>query len=207
MSIINKILRYFGYEVRRKLPFLRPCIQYVKDNSNGSNLLGVEVGVFEGLHAQRIIESLNMNMLYLIDPYDAYQEYQDEINSWHTDDKENHINKQTLREAETKAHVSLAEHHHRVEFIKKTSEDAVDEFRDESLDFVYLDASHRYIEVRKDIKLWWKKVKVGGVIGGHNIQNYQNDPMMNGVADAVAEFAIEKGLKINIGREDWWFVK
>jgi predicted O-methyltransferase YrrM len=39
---------------------------------------------------------------------------------------------------------------------------------DESLDFVFIDASHKYGCVRNDIRLWWSKVRSGGWLGGHD---------------------------------------
>jgi len=44
---------------------------------------------------------------------------------------------------------------------------------DASLDFVYIDADHRYAAVRADIIAWKPKVKAGGFIGGHDY-NEQN---------------------------------
>lgn len=52
--------------------------------------------------------------------------------------------------------------------MKMTSEQASKCFPDESLDFVFLDADHSYQAVKKDIELWLPKVKVGGVLAGHD---------------------------------------
>lgn len=38
----------------------------------------------------------------------------------------------------------------------------------ESLDMVYIDASHRYEDVLEDLRSWIPKVKVGGWIAGHD---------------------------------------
>lgn len=52
--------------------------------------------------------------------------------------------------------------------LKLTSLEASRKFRDESLDFVFLDASHEYEDVREDILAWLPKVKPGGVLAGHD---------------------------------------
>ena len=44
--------------------------------------------------------------------------------------------------------------------------DAVKKFKDESLDFVYIDGAHDYKNVYKDLKAWSKKVKKGGIVAG-----------------------------------------
>ena len=41
-------------------------------------------------------------------------------------------------------------------------EEAAEKFEDESFDLVYIDASHWYKDVVKDIELWLPKVKKGG---------------------------------------------
>ena len=52
--------------------------------------------------------------------------------------------------------------------IRKTSMEAVKDFTDGSLDFVYIDANHAFKYVTEDIWEWSKKVKKGGIISGHD---------------------------------------
>ena len=46
--------------------------------------------------------------------------------------------------------------------------DAVKDFPDRSLDFVYIDANHDVRHVIEDIEEWSKKIKKGGIISGHD---------------------------------------
>eukprot|EP00971_Amphidinium_carterae_P067679 1340279-Amphidinium_carterae.1 len=39
---------------------------------------------------------------------------------------------------------------------------------DGSLDMVFLDADHTYKGVKQDIELWWRKVRHGGILAGHD---------------------------------------
>ena len=41
-------------------------------------------------------------------------------------------------------------------------------FLDESIDFLFIDADHHYEAVKKDIELWYPKIKPGGIISGHD---------------------------------------
>ena len=52
--------------------------------------------------------------------------------------------------------------------IRKTSADALGEIGDESLDFVYIDANHDFPNFIFDLHNWSKKVKMGGIISGHD---------------------------------------
>lgn len=52
--------------------------------------------------------------------------------------------------------------------IRKTSMEAVNDFADGSLDFVYLDGNHQLKYVVEDLVEWSKKIKIGGCISGHD---------------------------------------
>lgn len=65
--------------------------------------------------------------------------------------------------------------------IRMSSLEAVDLYEDNSLDFVFIDASHEYEDVRKDILAWLPKVKIGGILAGHDYETF------SGVTRAVNE--------------------
>jgi predicted O-methyltransferase YrrM len=57
-------------------------------------------------------------------------------------------------------------------FIIKPSLEAFDDFDDESLDFVYIDANHDFPNFINDLHEWLKKVKTGGIMSGHDYANF-----------------------------------
>jgi SAM-dependent methyltransferase len=65
--------------------------------------------------------------------------------------------------------------------IRSTSVEAASQFENNSLDFIYIDASHEYIDVKNDIQAWLPKLKKGGIIAGDDYNSSQ-------VSRAVREF-------------------
>jgi len=70
-----------------------------------------------------------------------------------------------------------------VNVIKGRSDDVYSQFENESVDFLFIDGSHAYEAIKKDIELWYPKIKIGGVIGGHDY-----DQPTCGVKQAVDEY-------------------
>jgi SAM-dependent methyltransferase len=66
--------------------------------------------------------------------------------------------------------------------LQMTSIEASSLLQDKSIDFVMLDASHTYPDVKQDIEHWLPKIKKGGIISGDDYC-----PSWQGVVDAVNE--------------------
>ena len=69
--------------------------------------------------------------------------------------------------------------------LRMSSLEASTHFEDKSLDFVFLDASHEYDDVCNDIDYWKPKVKIGGILAGHDY--YADGNFFPGVKQAVDE--------------------
>lgn len=72
----------------------------------------------------------------------------------------------------------------KTEFLRGPSDYMARYVPDNSLDLLYLDGSHSYEGVKKDLDAWFYKVKTGGIIAGHDFLN-----PAYGVNKAVIEFA------------------
>lgn len=166
---------------------IRPSIKFIEGNLKGE-LIGVEIGVWRGENAEKILQNLSIKKLYLIDPYDAYKSY---------------ILPPTkdLTKDEEIAQEKLAKFKDKIRFIKLKASDAVHLIPDE-LDFVYIDGNHTYEYVKQDIENYWPKIKKGGVIGGHDYN--AKEP---GINKAVDEFVKNKKTRLYIKPYDWWIVK
>ena len=60
--------------------------------------------------------------------------------------------------------------------IKKASIEAVKTFQSASLDFVYIDADHRFPFIAEDLFYWSEKVRKGGIISGHDYLDTRANP-------------------------------
>lgn len=71
------------------------------------------------------------------------------------------------------------------------SYELVDNFKDNSFDFIYIDADHSYDSVKKDIQLYLPKLKKGGIMAGHDYHDYPIENVNNlpfpGVKKAINE--------------------
>jgi hypothetical protein len=54
------------------------------------------------------------------------------------------------------------------------SQEAAPQIPEESLDFVYIDGDHSFDAVMLDLILWSKKVRKGGLVGGHDYYRFRN---------------------------------
>lgn len=99
------------------------------------------------------------------------------------------------------------------QLIEKPSLEAVNDFEDSSLDFVYIDGNHDFDNVMRDIIVWTSKVKTGGIVSGHDYVpgNYLIDYF--GVREATLAYTKCHGLDLNLTADgfnediSWWFYK
>jgi predicted O-methyltransferase YrrM len=163
------------------------------------NLVGAEIGTYNGTNALNIFQNLDIQKLYIIDPL---EEYIEGIKS--------HV-PSTLSRIKSK----LKEYNGKFIFLQCTSDDAVNNIADGELDFVYIDGNHEYEFVRRDLKNYYPKVKSGGLICGHDFDEpEEGNEKANGVIQAVLEFFADKNVVIDSGyckddnrTKDFWCIK
>lgn len=128
--------------------------------------LGAEIGVQVGQNAIPLLTKIPQLNLLLVDNYDNSLEI--------------HRRKQSaIKDIAFSRFEKLQD---RITWILKPSVEAAKEVEDNSLDFVYIDAMHDYDNVKNDIKAWVPKVRIGGLITGHDFT-----PRYKGLKKAVRE--------------------
>tara|TARA_R110000803_G_scaffold27700_1_gene64585 strand:+ start:845 stop:1366 length:522 start_codon:yes stop_codon:yes gene_type:complete len=96
-----------------------------------------------------------------------------------------------------------------VTIVKSKSDKASELYDDEYFDYIYIDADHSYEGVKKDIQLWYPKVKKGGIMAGHDFDPNPLDKNFEkyGVKKAVKEFFDNK---FELTTEEYyksWYIK
>lgn len=127
---------------------------------------GVEIGTDQGEYAEVLLKTIPKLDLDCIDPWkaEAYEkgEQPESRETQEFFDKRYEKTKERLKPYEFKG----------VNIHRTTSMDALNYFEDNSLDFVYIDGNHDFLNVTQDIHYWLKKVRPGGILAGHDYVRY-----------------------------------
>lgn len=168
---------------------------------------GAELGVSSGAFSDFLLSNSKLEKLYSID-------------AWSGDEKE--TKSVFKRRARTKldecfeeAKQRLSKHGERSQIIKSTTFDAVKKFSDGALDFIYIDASHRFSGVSLDLIDWFPKIRNGGLFAGHDYWSCYRCEVM----EAVNGFFVENKLVLHLTTKGinssgnsffpptWWGIK
>ncbi|MDO8503811.1 MAG: class I SAM-dependent methyltransferase [bacterium] len=120
--------------------------------------VGAEIGVDKGGYSEVLCKANPGLHLYSIDPWStsAYEPGMSGV-----DEKQEFFD--NLYDVTVKR---LAPYNCTI--VRKDSMSALKDFADNSLDFVYIDANHDFVNFTNDLHYWLKKVKVGGIMSGHD---------------------------------------
>ncbi len=183
---------FHNYNMR---PMIKFCKKHFKDQTD---LITAEIGVGHGHNSYNILANLPVKKHYCIDPYLYYKDHalgnQD-------------IQDNNYLEAEKYLKGKFGD---KVEFICKKSEDACVLFPDNFFDILYIDGNHWLKYIKKDIDLYYPKIKHGGIIGGHDFcATYSKDIGNAEVCRAVIDFVDKHDLNdlLNGRHTDWWLIK
>lgn len=162
---------------------------------------GVELGVAAGDFSTTILDRWEGRRLHLVDAWRHLPGYVDVTN---LSDEAHEAQFQSIPNR-------LSVHNGRYRIHRQLSREAAATFEDGSLDFVYIDAAHAYEAVRDDLRLWYPKVRSGGLVAGHDFVDGDKPEGEFGVRRAVLEFERQKGLRAAVTTEldwpSWYFVK
>lgn len=131
--------------------------------------VGAEIGVQLGKFSEYIVKNAPSVTLYCIDPWDVYDKSKATLES------------QTRNYEQTVARLAPYIAQRKVYLLKNKSLDAVKEFANGELDFVFVDGHHIFDACVMDIIAWSPKVKIGGMIAVHDYCPMRHSGVMEAV--------------------------
>ena len=157
-----------------------------------SNLIGIEIGSFAGESAEIFLKSNAFKILYCIDPWEPNFDPNDATSRLMS-------NIENIFDSKFKDNQIIKK-------IKQTSDNAINLFENESIDFIYIDGCHQYEYVKKDIENYFPKIKHGGIISGHDYEMSGRTFHIRGVKKAVDEYFKKPPLS-NYADNSWVYIK
>lgn len=163
----------------------------------GDRLTGAEIGVYDGGTSAALLNGLPELRLWMIDPWRPY-EGASELGQ---------LDQAAFDRARARAEWWTLPAADRRFVLRETSQQAVQRFGAESLDFAFVDGNHLYEPVRDDVHAWWPKIRSGGLLSGHDygINRDANGPW--GVRRAVDEFAANVRREVRVGQDGVWWIE
>tara|TARA_R110001592_G_scaffold238122_1_gene497442 strand:+ start:79 stop:651 length:573 start_codon:yes stop_codon:yes gene_type:complete len=171
--------------------------------------IAIEVGVWRGDYSKSMIAKLLPKTFYGIDPYTLYEGYTDKPSLTEFADQSN---LDMLYNDVVNTFEGFNNNYGSTKsiLVRELGAKYASQFADNSIDFVYLDADHKYEPVKEEIEAWFPKVKQGGILAGHDYTERSHIEEF-GVIPAVDEFIQRTGLKLKTTLPEpyatWWVTK
>ena len=163
-----------------------------------------EVGVFRGGFSRHNLRHWHGEKYFMIDAWDFRANDSATSGGAPSPDKNTKIsehNEKNYRRALANVKDWIPPQGDRAIVLRLFSEAAVIRFPDRYFDFIYIDAGHEYRNALRDARVWWPKLRVGGMMGGDDFAD-QIDTFPGlkvhsgsawGVKSAVSQFSREVG--------------
>jgi hypothetical protein len=132
---------------------------------------GAELGVWNGDFAYGVLSAWRSCKSYtLVDVWKHQENYSDVVNRPDADQETSY--KTAMRR--------LAPHRQKLVVCRNYTSHCAADARDNSLDFIYVDARHDRKGVTHDLHSWWPKLRCGGIFAGHDYVSQTEGPSRMG---------------------------
>lgn len=167
-------------------------LPYILLENIGRPLAGVEVGVAFGSMTIALCRAFCDLKMLAVDPFIYYDpaDAMSDLMERQGDDLEDLVRWRFSLEQMAVGRINLQ---------RTTSLAAAATVEPRSMDFVFLDADHRYESVRDDIIAWTPALRSGGLLCGHDFS-----PTWPGVERAVRELIVDHGHSVQVHTSTIW---
>jgi predicted O-methyltransferase YrrM len=162
------------------------------------NIVGVEIGVDQGFFSFNLLTMYpEIVKIYGIDPY---QKSSNNKGKGFSEEEWNNYYIDTLNR--------MKHFGSRFELIRQMSKDAIYYIPD-NMDFIYIDGDHSFDNVLEDIRLYEPKVRVGGILCGHDYPCSKYPEVEKAVDFYAGQFNRElystREIDVKVGM--WWWIR
>lgn len=164
------------------------------------SLTGVEVGVYRGETSNALLTAFPQLTLYMVDPWTEFAENSEYRLSG------DGVAKLTQAEADENRRIAedvTAFAAKRRTILKLTSKRGFERLGGRLFEFAFLDGDHTYDAVAWDAEHWYRLIRQGGILMGHDYGHRRH----KGVKKAVDEFAKREQFELVVDDGCWMVVK
>lgn len=126
----------------------------------------IEIGSYMGESTLMFASSGLFNQIYAIDPFVIDEEFSND--TLRKDKKYTGYDSFDISIFVEKEFKTNTRYFDNITLVKEYSFNCADSFVNNTVDFIYLDGEHTYEALKQDLELFLPKLKVGGVISGHD---------------------------------------
>jgi hypothetical protein len=160
--------------------------------------LAIEIGVWRGEFSRKILDVLEPTKLCLIDPWKSFEDHDGAAFSGREEDEkmdEIAASVAQMFESEIKAK--------QVVVMREMSGDALKTFRDETINFAYVDGDHSYEGVKADLAGLMPKMVIGGIMAfdDYHRRGWWGDGVLRAIHEFIGAHPTEIRIKTVIGAQ------
>lgn len=164
-------------------------VPYIK--RHGENLTGIEIGTCRAESTAYFLDKcVNVDLITTIDPYKGYQDWNGEITQ------------ETVDRFMDVAKKNLKKYGKRVKMLREESVNAASKFKDESVDFIFVDGDHSYDATLADCEAYYPKLKKGGIFCGHDYQSLED--VKRAIDDFRNKYKITSPINLSLNSAFFW---
>lgn len=172
----------------------------IKRLPKDKNIIGAELGVWKGETSYQLLKALPKLNLMMVDRWQVPPDGDSYFQGSRT------MSRSTQKQFDdvfNMAYNRVNEFGERCKIYRMTTIEASEYVDNNSLDFVFIDSDHSYIGVTNDLTYWYPKLKIGGLLCGHD---WENNNTYNEVKRAVTDFFHRNDI-IELDVDHTWFYK
>jgi predicted O-methyltransferase YrrM len=145
----------------------------LKDFLPGKDYKMIEIGSYMGESTMLFASTHIFDVIFSIDPHEGNEEF-NEMNGYDWDFIKNEY---ALNTRFFNNIVHLADYSYNIS----------NKFKENSIDFIYIDGNHSYKSLKKDFELFLPKLKKGGIIAGHDYDPNAWPEVIKAIHEEVGE--------------------